>query len=382
MGNDSFTEVSSQSWFSRIGNSIKGIIFGIVLVIGSVILLFLNEGRAVKTAESLQEGAKAVIPISAQTIIPSNEGKLVHLTAFATTEDVLEDAEFGVSKNAIKLKRKVEMYQWKEIIESLRRKKVGGGTKTITTYTYIKTWAENLINSSNFKRPDGHQNPEHMPYKSRTYTADKVSLGEFTLSKGLVRQMNNYESLIIDESYKNNASENLVDKLKIADGKYYLGDDPYSPEIGDIRITYEVVEPSTVSIVAEQSGNSFKPYMTKVGRELEMLRVGRYSADEMFKKAKTQNRILTWFLRLVGFTLMGIGFSKIFAPLSVLADVIPLLGDLVGLGTRVISFALSAAISLITIAIGWIFYRPLLGIILIICASVPIIWLITSVKKR
>lgn len=367
---------------SRIGNSIKGIIFGIVLVIGSVILLFWNEGRAVKTAKSLQEGAKAVISISAQTINPSNEGKLVHLTGFATTEDVLEDVEFGVSENAVKLKRKVEMYQWKETTESHRRKKVGGGTETTTTYEYNKTWSENLINSSNFKKSDGHQNPKQMSYKSKIYTADKVSLEEFTLSKGLLRQMNNYESLIIDESHEDNASESLVDKLKIANGKYYLGDDPDSPETGDIRITYEVAGPSTVSIVAKQSGNSFTPYMTKVGRELEMLSVGSYSAEEMFKKAETQNKIFTWVLRFVGFIVMGIGFSMIFGPLSVLADVIPLLGDLVGLGTGLISFALSVAISLITIAIGWIFYRPLLGIILIIFASLPIIWLITSAKKK
>lgn len=32
LGIDSFTEVSSQGWFSRIGGSIKGILVGIVVV--------------------------------------------------------------------------------------------------------------------------------------------------------------------------------------------------------------------------------------------------------------------------------------------------------------------------------------------------------------
>jgi hypothetical protein len=32
MSNDSFTEVTSQSWFSRLGNALKGIIFGLILV--------------------------------------------------------------------------------------------------------------------------------------------------------------------------------------------------------------------------------------------------------------------------------------------------------------------------------------------------------------
>ena len=33
MSDDSFTEVTNQSWFSRIGSSIKGVLVGIVLVV-------------------------------------------------------------------------------------------------------------------------------------------------------------------------------------------------------------------------------------------------------------------------------------------------------------------------------------------------------------
>ncbi len=58
----------------------------------------------------------------------------------------------------------------------------------------------------------------------------------------------------------------------------------------------------------------------------------------------------------------------IFKLLSVIADVLPILGDIVGAGTGIISFLLAAILSLITIAIAWIVYRPLLGIILIVIA--------------
>ena len=30
------------------------------------------------------------------------------------------------------------------------REKLGGGTETVTTYSYSKQWSERLINSSNF----------------------------------------------------------------------------------------------------------------------------------------------------------------------------------------------------------------------------------------
>ena len=88
----------------------------------------------------------------------------------------------------------------------------------------------------------------------------------------------------------------------------------------------------------------------------------------MIQQAQESNRILTWILRLVGFLLMLAGLNMIFKLLSVVADVLPILGDIVGAGMGIISFLLAAVLSLITIAIAWIFYRPLLGIVLVVVA--------------
>jgi hypothetical protein len=52
----------------------------------------------------------------------------------------------------------------------------------------------------------------------------------------------------------------------------------------------------------------------------------------------------------------------------VIADVLPFLGSMVGAGTGIISFLLAACLSLITIAVAWIVYRPVLGIILLVVA--------------
>ncbi len=45
---DSVTEVTTTGWLQRIGQSIVGALIGILLVIGSIILLWWNEGRAVE----------------------------------------------------------------------------------------------------------------------------------------------------------------------------------------------------------------------------------------------------------------------------------------------------------------------------------------------
>jgi hypothetical protein len=66
---------------------------------------------------------------------------------------------------------------------------------------------------------------------------------------------------------------------------------------------------------------------------------------------------------------MMIGLSMIFKVFSVLADVLPFLGSIVEAGTGFIAFLLAGVLSLITIAVAWIVFRPLLGIILLAVAG-------------
>ena len=74
----------------------------------------------------------------------------------------------------------------------------------------------------------------------------------------------------------------------------------------------------------------------------------------------------------------------ILRPLSVIADVVPILGSIVGAGTGIISLLLAAILSLITVAIAWIVYRPLFGIILILVAvglTMAIRWKLKSARS-
>src|SRR4030043_194786 len=139
MSTDRFTEVTSQSWFDRIKSAITGVIFGIILFRVAFPLLIWNEGRAVQTAKSLTEGAGLVASVTATQVDPSNEKKLVHMTSEATTGEVLGDPSFGISVNAIKLRRTVEVYQWKETQTTEEKTKLGGGTERTTTYSYRQT---------------------------------------------------------------------------------------------------------------------------------------------------------------------------------------------------------------------------------------------------
>ena len=64
------------------------------------------------------------------------------------------------------------------------------------------------------------------------------------------------------------------------------------------------------------------------------------------------------------------------SPLSVLGDVTPFIGTLIGVGTGIVSFVLGFALSLGTISIARLFYRPFIGIPLLIAAiALPIFFL-------
>ncbi|MEN8163628.1 MAG: TMEM43 family protein [Acidobacteriota bacterium] len=379
MSNDTFTEVSSQSWLSRIGGSVKGIFFGLILIVIAFGLLFWNEGRAVKRTKTLKEGGGAVIAINASVIDAGNEGQLVHLSGHADTTETLSDSTFGVSTQALKLIRTVEMYQWEEETSSETKKKVGGKTETVTTYNYTKEWSSSLNESGRFKHPEGHQNPSAMSYSSTESVAETITLGGFRLSPSLVARINNSTGLSIPADHA--IPEALGNQARLNSGGFYIGPNPSDPQIGDLRITFSEVQPTDVSIVARQVSDTFEPYLTKVGGTIELLQNGTVSAEAMFQQAQQSNTIMTWVLRAVGFFLMFLGFKMLFGPLEIVADVLPLAGTIVGAGISVVSFLTALALSLLTIAIAWVVFRPLLGITLLVIVVAIVVLVVRKLKK-
>ncbi len=376
MANEEYTEVTSTSWFSRISNSLKGIIIGSALILAAIVLLFWNEGRAVRRYQTLKEGAGAVISVKSDAVDPSNEGRLVHMEGAATTIETLTDSDFGVSENAIKLSRSVEMYQWEQEEKSETRKKLGGGEETKTTYSYKKVWSRDLIDSSSFKIPEGHENPGALPYKSAVFTAKNVTLGAFTLSPAIIDQIGTFDPLPIAGG--EDAEEGKPEPFQ---GGYYIGKDPAHPGIGDAKITFSVVRPQEISVISGQRGNTLEPYQFESGEVIELVQSGKHSAKAMFKEAQSANKLLTWILRLAGFVVMLAGFIMIFRIISVVGDIVPFVGDLLSVGTGLLSLLLSIVVSLVTIGIAWLFHRPLLGILLVVAAGGGV-WLIRRKMKK
>ena len=421
MPSQNYTVTKTTGWFERLGNSFGGIIFGIVLFIVGSILLWWNEGNFVKTQVALNEAQGVTQELGDITQTDSaNNGKLVHATGTATTEDILKDPDFDISTNALRLERAVEYYQWIEDSKTETRQKLGGGEEKITTYIYRKDWVTSPVDSARFAAPNAsteHQNSIIANIKKFDVQAVNVNFGAYRLPKFLIDSISGSEPLsvklsdevitkltqqiapsaalpVLPASAPDKPAQGLLpfDEEKkdeqsvvsavaappssvvhVSGGTVYLGQTPAQPAVGDVRVTFKQTKSrNEVSLVAKLNGDTFEQFVAKNGRNISMLNMGTVSAENMFASAHASNTMLTWILRLVGVCLVCFGIALILAPLEVLASVIPFVGKIVGIGTGLFSMFFGTAWSLLIIATAWLFYRPLIGIILLAAAALLI----------
>jgi transmembrane protein TMEM43 len=365
---DTYTETTTKSWGSRITDSIKGIFFGVVLIILSCIGLFWNEGRAVQTAKSLTEGAGLVVDVDAGRVDPANEGKLVHVTGDMKAAIKPNDAEFGVSVDGLRLVRTVEMYQWKEEKKTETKKNTGGSEEEVTTYSYVRGWSDSSIDSSRFKVPDGHANPAKR-YNDASFAGRDVTLGAFHPSERIVQMLPASQNVPVDAAMAEALRTRISGPVQASEGRFYLGNDPTQPRIGDMRVSYKLVPAGIVSIVGRQAGSDFADYQTHAGDTLLMVKSGSMSAADMFKAAERDNAIFTWIIRAVGAVAMFFGFLLILNPLVVVADFVPMIGNILGAGASLVSLMATAILAPIVIAIAWFWYRPIVGIIVLVAGG-------------
>ena len=153
----------------------------------------------------------------------------------------------------------------------------------------------------------------------------------------------------------------------------YYGRVPGSPEVGDVRVTFEKVVPAKVTVMAVVDGDSFKPFKAKNGKRFETLVMGKKSGDEIIEAEKEANSALLWILRIVGILMVIGGLKGIFGFIETILKVVPFVAGIFGWGVGIVCTVIGVVWSLIVIAIAWLFYRPLLGISLLVLAGF-LIW--------
>ena len=170
------------------------------------------------------------------------------------------------------------------------------------------------------------------------------------------------------EAARRKAGENS-EMVHFSGNTVVLSVSPSVPQIGDVRVTFMETKPGTVSILAKLTGTTFETYHASNGKTVSKLSMGTHSLENMYGAEHSSNVTMTWVLRFVGAILVMLGLKMVVAPLVVVADVIPLLGSIVGAGTGLVSTLLGLAWSLLIISIAWLRFRPIIGMGMIAVAG-------------
>ncbi|MFK7839311.1 MAG: TMEM43 family protein [Bdellovibrionales bacterium] len=352
-------------------NAFAGVLIGILFFLGSFPLLWWNEGRSVKRIKTINEGRELVVSVPSTQVSPDNQNQLIHISGFANTKRPIQDALFGVSDQAIKIKRTVEMYQWEEDKKESENK---------TTYSYNKIWSEKHINSANFHTPSGHKNPDTMPYNSQTYLASDVFIDAFNISKPFVKKMNAYEPYALTQQDAERMSPQFQQAFKISSNYYFFGN-PQSPQVGAMRVKFETVKPMDMSVMGKQNGEWVEVFQTKHGT-LSLVDEGVVDAFQMLQNAEDENTMITWMLRGLGFVLMWAGLGILFGPIKMLANYVPIFGTIFEGAVMIVTGLVAIVLSSMTIAIAWFFYRPLLSLALLSLAGGALYMLVKNRKDK
>ncbi len=185
----------------------------------------------------------------------------------------------------------------------------------------------------------------------------------------------------INKAMANAQNRKDYDYIHVAGNVLYYGRVPGSPQIGDVRVTFEKIVPAKVTVMAVADGDSFKPFKAKNGKRFETLVMGKKTGDEIIEDAEDANTMWTWMLRIVGIMLVISALKMIFGFLSMILKVVPFLSSIMGFGIGIVCTVIGVVWSLIVIAIAWIFYRPVLGIILLIIAGF-LVWVFAFKGKE
>ena len=341
------TVTKSKSWFDRMRKSLVGVLIGLVMLIVAPVALVWGELWYVTQTRFLGRARDSTVAnVTTSELRRSLDGRLVHMAGAITTVRGCADADTGVKDDgAVRLARKVEVYQWHEDRDE---------SKEETTFRYELRWSEEDIDSSEFEQPTGHRNPPRAkPLYSQPINAPDARLGVLGCDEVLGAMEPAEEAwctVALSPEY-----------IFFPDAK-----GPDGAKAGDVRVSYKACSaPCAASVVAVQDGErlrAFTPRDVNLGDDtpsMVLLERGDVSKTLMFSKGQGFLRMVNWAVRVVGFLLIAVGIYLLLHPVAELISFLPLLDGL--LKHAFALFALLAALVLapLFVALGWVYARPL-----------------------
>lgn len=218
----------------------KKYLFFLFIFISSAFLILYN---SFKSSSFLNQA----IEVDSYNYESSNDGKLIHIIGKISSEDTLRDPVFDIERKGIKIKRKVEMFQWVKIKR------------------FHKTWLQDV-----FKHDDSEHKNSAPPFLSVEISAQKAFLGDFEISKEILDEINFYIPFTKNSNTLTGAIDSYRATLNLNGFKYYSAS-MNNPNLGDLRVSYEIVPYQIISIIASQKGKKIVPFHGEQGKFFKVL---------------------------------------------------------------------------------------------------------------
>ena len=293
---------------------------------------------------------------SAQFKDPAYQKKNMVLTTFENDEQYAENVSFGAYKlnesliHSISSREGIDLAIAEDLLKQFDR-------NTQTAYERFYGVQKSSSNQQPSQQPA--QQPA-IPDSVRALLPDSV--------KAVLDSLQAVNDSI-NISMANAENKKDLEYVHQASNVLYFGRVPGSPEVGDVRVTFEQIVPAKVTVMAVVDGDTFKPFKAKNGKRFQTLVMGSKSGDEIIDAEKAANNTLLWIFRIVGILLVIGGLKGIFGFIETILKVVPFIANIFGWGVGLVCTVIGIAWSLIVIALAWLFYRPVLGIALLALAG-------------
>ena len=310
-------------------SALQGLLAGLFLFVSGFTVLLWNEVRIVERYRHEMQIFLKVRPIASDTLRESYHGHLVQTSGQLQTPDVLTDPVFGFSSHAVRLRRRVEVHD-----------------------------------GDAFQPADAPLAPiGHMPIGPWSAIAATVNLGSFSLSPALVREMDFFQPV-------HPRQLQLPEGARVHGDHIFIGENPEQPQTADMRIFYEVLPESDVSVVAQLENTRLTDqWRDAQGRPVFFVKNGIHDLDTMLQRPTFHVLLHEWFFRLLGALLVWSGCHVFLNTARSLTGaqkrVAIALGRELPLRASGVAAVLFGSISL---ALPWLFLRPFWASALILLA--------------
>lgn len=290
-------------------NLAKNPIVGVLLVVAALGLLFWNERRVDVSQLAATSQAISGDEVTSDT---SLQGQFVSVTGQLTSTETLSDGDYLKPGPYLAVERTVEMYAWYESKD-----------ETKNTYTYSEIWTSNPVDSRYFNNPTGHENPV-MIVQPLTKKVLGAKVGAYNVDMASAK-LPSLQSLSL-------SNDNIValPNVRIDSGeRLFIGrGTSYTPQTGDLRISYKVLPANSLATVfGALQGQRIATYTDPNKNEVYELVLG--DRTKALGKLQSQEQMMTWVSRVVGFLLMWGGLIALLQ--KFMANVTPGKARLIGL---------------------------------------------------